>query len=172
MTGTFIVFFFLALIAITGAVVMLNVNRVSHMIVSLVFTFLSIAGVYVTLSAEFAATVQVLIYSGAVTILMLFGIMLTKHDASETVEAPRKQSIAAFVGVAALGGALFLGIKDLNIEPTASDLHIKNTEQIGVSLFSEYVIPFELTSVLLLVALVGAVILSKKDEDEKGGEDV
>ena len=66
-----------ALVAIIGGVLLLNLTKVVHMVVALVFTFISIAGIYVLLSAEFVAVVQILIYSGAITIIMLFGIMLT-----------------------------------------------------------------------------------------------
>ncbi|MGL4821197.1 MAG: NADH-quinone oxidoreductase subunit J [Bacilli bacterium] len=170
MTGSTAIFFILALVAIMGGVLMLNVRRVSHMIVSLVFTFLAIAGIYVTLAAEFAAVVQILIYSGAITILMLFGIMLTKHDDTELVTAPKTQGVAAFIGVTALGGLLFFAVRNLSFDSAPSTLHVDNTEQVGIAMFSHHVIPFELTSVLLLVALVGAVILSKKEDG--GGEDL
>ena len=79
-SGEFIAFMGLALVAIIGGVLLLNLTKVVHMVVSLIFTFVAIAGIYVLLSAEFVAAVQVLIYSGAITIIMLFGIMLTKHD--------------------------------------------------------------------------------------------
>ena len=79
-TGEFIAFIVLAVIALIGGVLLLNLTNVVHMVLALVATFISIAGIYVLLSAEFLAVVQILIYSGAITIIMLFGIMLTKHD--------------------------------------------------------------------------------------------
>lgn len=79
-SGEFIAFLGLAIAAIAGGVLMLNLTKVVHMVVSLVFTFISLAGIYVMLSAEFVAAVQILIYSGAITIIMLFGIMLTRHN--------------------------------------------------------------------------------------------
>ena len=79
-SGEFIAFMGLALVAIIGGVLAFNLTKVIHMVVALVFTFVAIAGIYVLLSAEFIAAVQILIYSGAITIIMLFGIMLTKHD--------------------------------------------------------------------------------------------
>jgi NADH-quinone oxidoreductase subunit J len=155
------------MVAIGGGILMLNVTKVVHMVVSLVFTFVSIAGLYVLLSAEFVAAVQILIYSGAITIIMLFGIMLTRHEDEEQSTAGNGRKLITFLGIAGFALVMYLGIYDLKLgEPTAN-LHVKNTEQIGISLYSHFVIPFELTSVLLLVALVGAIILAKKDEKEE-----
>lgn len=78
-SGELIAFFGLALVAILGGVLLITLTKVVHMVIALVFTFLSIAGIYLLLSAEFVAIVQILIYSGAITIVMLFGIMLTNH---------------------------------------------------------------------------------------------
>ncbi|PLR67889.1 MULTISPECIES: NADH-quinone oxidoreductase subunit J [Bacillaceae] len=166
-TGEYLAFVGLAIVAIGGGILMLNVTKVVHMVVSLVFTFVSIAGLYVLLSAEFVAAVQILIYSGAITIIMLFGIMLTRHEDEDQAHAGTVRKLLTFFGIAAFAIVMYLGIYDLQLgEPTAN-LHVKNTEQIGISLYSHFVIPFELTSVLLLVALVGAIILAKKDENEE-----
>ncbi|MDQ0857090.1 NADH-quinone oxidoreductase subunit J [Bacillus sp. V2I10] len=166
-TGEYVAFVGLAMVAIGGGILMLNVTKVVHMVVSLVFTFVSIAGLYVLLSAEFVAAVQILIYSGAITIIMLFGIMLTRHEDEEQSTAGNGRKLITLLGIAAFALVMYLGIYDLKLgEPTAN-LHVKNTEQIGISLYSHFVIPFELTSVLLLVALVGAIILAKKDEKKE-----
>jgi NADH-quinone oxidoreductase subunit J len=169
MSGELIAFFILGLIAIAGAVLMLNLSKVMHMVLALVFSFLAIAGIYVLLSAEFVAVVQVLIYSGAITIIMLFGIMLTRHnDTSERPKAPLK-NILVGLGVVGFFFVMYFSINDLTFGEQAVNLHEENTANIGVALFTEYVIPFELTSVLLLVALVGAIVLAKRD-DEKEAE--
>ncbi|WP_339171941.1 NADH-quinone oxidoreductase subunit J [Anoxybacillus sp. FSL W8-1294] len=168
MSGQYIAFFVLALIALGGGIFMLNLNKVVHMVVALVFTFVSIAGIYVLLSAEFVAAVQVLIYSGAITIIMLFGIMLTRHqDDGQSTGSPLRKALA-LLGTVAFGAVMYIGIRTLDFGSEAVGLHDKNTEQIGIAMYSKYVIPFELTSVLLLVALVGAVILAKKDDKEEG----
>ncbi len=162
MSGQYLAFFVLALIALGGGVFMLNLNKVVHMVVALVFTFVSIAGIYVLLSAEFVAAVQVLIYSGAITIIMLFGIMLTRHqDDGQSTGSPLRKALA-LLGTVAFGAVMYIGIRTLDFGSEAVGLHDKNTEQIGIALYSKYVIPFELASVLLLVALIGAVILAKK----------
>ncbi|MCM3004656.1 NADH-quinone oxidoreductase subunit J [Priestia koreensis] len=165
-SGEYIAFLALATIAISGGILMLNLTKVIHMLLSLVFTFLSIAGLYVLLSAEFIAAVQVLIYSGAVTIIMLFGIMLTKHN-DQTLELTGGwRRFGVFLGVLAFGLIMFMGIKNLSPAVQNVALENENTKQIGLALYSKFIIPFELTSIVLLVALIGAIILAKRDEDE------
>lgn len=165
-TGEFIAFMGLALVAIIGGVLLLNLTKVVHMVVALIFTFVSIAGIYVLLSAEFVAAVQILIYSGAITIIMLFGIMLTKHDDDDETTTGKGRKVLLFLGVIGFAVAVYIGIYDFNVVQVPTDLHVDNTMKIGEALYSKWVIPFELTSVLLLVALVGAIVLAKKDEKE------
>lgn len=169
-SGELLVFMALALAAVIGGVLLINLTKVVHMIVALVFTFISIAGIYVLLSAEFLAAVQILIYSGAITIIMLFGIMLTKQDDESESHAIKWRRIFLFLGIIGFALAVYIGIYNLDIEQQQSDLHVNNTMQIGKALYSKYIIPFELTSVLLLVALVGAIILAKKDGKEADKE--
>ncbi|MFK3960910.1 NADH-quinone oxidoreductase subunit J [Pseudalkalibacillus hwajinpoensis] len=170
MTGELLVFLFLFLVTITGGLLMINLTKVIHMMMALVLTFLGIAGLYVMLSAEFVAVVQVLIYSGAITIIMLFGIMLTKHSEEETKTSWAKKGLV-LTGITVFFLIVFKGIRTVSLGPQAERLHENNTEQIGMMLFTDYVIPFELVSVLLLVALVGAIIIAKKDDpDDKEGE--
>jgi NADH-quinone oxidoreductase subunit J len=169
-TGEFFAFMGLALVAIIGGVMLINLTKVVHMVVALIFTFISIAGVYVLLSAEFVAGVQVLIYGGSITIIMLFGIMLTRHDDTEEPTTGKWRKILVFLGIIGFAIALYIGIYDFNIPQVATDLHVDNTMKIGEALYSKWVIPFELTSVLLLVALVGAIVLAKKDKKEADKE--
>lgn len=168
MSGQFIAFFILSLLTIGGAVFMISFQKVVHQVVALAFTFLSIAGLYILLEAEFVAVTQVLVYSGAISILMLFGIMLTKHDAQDKEPGRKGFKIFAFVVVAGFFALMFMGIQTMNIqgEPAAFSEQ-NNIMEIGKALFSQYVIPFETASVLLLVALVGAIILAKKEADEE-----
>lgn len=167
MSGEVVAFSLLSILAIIGAVLMLSLSKVMHMMLSLSLTFLSIAGIYFMLSAEFVAVVQILIYSGAITILMLFGIMLTKHDDYSSEHIGKLKHLLIIVGIGILGVILFVATGPLSFTGEDAQLHVENTRNIGKLLFSQYVIPFELTSVLLLVALVGAVILAKDKDGEK-----
>lgn len=170
-SGELLAFLCLALVAIIGGVLLLNLTKVVHMVVALVFTFISLAGIYVLLSAEFVAVVQVLIYSGAITIIMLFGIMLTRHNDTSEPKGGTLKKIFLFLGVLGFGVAVYIGIYNLDFNPQATTLHENNTEQIGMALYSKYIIPFELTSVLLLVALIGAIILAKKDDEKEANKE-
>ena len=169
MSGFVVAFFLLSLSAILGGVMMLNSTKVMHMMLSLVLTFISIAGIYVLLSAEFVAVVQILIYSGAVTILMIFGIMLTKHDIDSEKPKRNWRNIAALIGIVAFGVVMFLGVNGLSIDASDVDLATNNTKNIGLQLFSNHIVPFEVMSVLLLIALVGAIILAKSDDSKEEG---
>jgi NADH-quinone oxidoreductase subunit J len=171
LTGEFFAFMALALVAIIGGVLLLNLNKVVHMVVALIFTFVSIAGIYVLLSAEFVAAVQVLIYSGAITIIMLFGIMLTKpYDDESESKGGKLKKILLFLGVLGFAFAVYIGIYNFPIDQTPSELHVNNTMEIGKALYSKFIIPFELVSVLLLAALVGAIVLAKREDKEADKE--
>lgn len=166
MSGEVLAFLILGVITVGGAFLMLNLKKVVHMVVALAFTFISIAGLFILLEAEFLAAAQILIYAGAVTIVMLFGIMLTRHDDQDETRRPAHKGAAALVAL-----LLFVSVLVLvnGIEwPQQAEGHLfeSNTTQIGVQLFTKYVIPFELTSIILMVALVGAVILAKSDRGQ------
>ncbi|WP_216829937.1 NADH-quinone oxidoreductase subunit J [Alkalihalobacterium elongatum] len=169
MNGEFLAFFILALVALSGGVLMINLRKVVHIIIALAFTFISIAGLYVLLSAEFLAFVQVLIYGGAITIMMLFGIMLTRHD-DKVSSVSIWRTLAALVGVAVFFIIMFVGINDLSFGDQVTNLHENNVRQIGIEIYSKFVIPFETVGVILLVALVGAVALAKSDNEEEVDE--
>jgi NADH-quinone oxidoreductase subunit J len=163
LSGEFFAFLIFSLMAIGGAVFMISFTRVVHMALAMAFTFLSLAGMYVLLHAEFVAVVQVLIYTGAVTILMLFGIMLTRHRDEDHAEGRRWHRGLSFVGVTAFGLILLMTIWRSPLPESGADPATYTVQRLGEIIFRHYVIPFELTSVLLLAALVGAVILAKRE---------
>lgn len=169
MSGEFIAFFILSLLTIGGAVFMISFTRVVHMVISLGITFISIAGHFVLLGAEFVGVSQILVYSGAISILMLFGIMLTKHDANDEGTGNTWKNRFVLVFVAALFGLLFWGIQNAPWQAPAPEAAepMNNAKEIGIAVFTKYVIPFELLSVLLLVCLVGAIIMAKKEGDQQ-----
>lgn len=167
MTVEYLAFFILSVFAIGGSVFMINLSKVMHMALALAFTFLSVAGLYFLLDAEFLAVVQILIYTGAITVLMIFGIMLTKHrEESKNSKHPVRDRLA-FLIVALFFGIILLTIYQVPIDQvTDSPIQGSNVEQLGELLFKNFVIPFELISILLLVALIGAILLAKKEEKE------
>jgi len=131
----------------------------------LVLTIISMAGLFVLLHAFFLAAVQILVYAGAVIVLFLFVIMLLDLKA----EAVRKiKFYGVFAGLVSVGAILTIFLKSLqrtalNADP--SPMVEGNTEPLGKLLFTQYVLPFEVVSVLLLVAMIGVILLSKRNLD-------
>lgn len=166
-SGENIAFMFFAVLVFGGAVWMITFTRVVHMVIALSFTFLSLAGLYILLEAEFVAFVQVLIYAGAITILMIFGIMMTKHgDAEEIQPLKLLHHILLLLGTLGFLGIIAYAVSQANFpQPAPFDAGEDNTRAIGEALFTQHVIPFELVSVLLTVAFIGAIILAKKEEE-------
>lgn len=164
-SGANIGFFIFALFAIGGAIFMISFTKVVHMVVSLAVTFLSLAGLYVLLHAEFVAFVQVLIYAGAISILMIFGIMMTQHKKED--EEPRRtgHEVLLAIGALALFGIIFFAVQQTTFPEADLPQVDDNTMEIGKLLYNKYVIPFELMSVLLTVAFIGAIVLAKREED-------
>ncbi|WP_274362467.1 NADH-quinone oxidoreductase subunit J [Paenibacillus thermotolerans] len=167
LTGELVAFFIFALLIIGGAIFMISFTKVVHMVVSLAFAFLSLGGLYVLLEAEFVAFVQILIYAGAISILMIFGIMLTKHSDEPQHEPRTAHEALTAVGCAVLFGILFFAIQKVDLT-TAGTLNPgeDNTREIGMLLFTERVIPFELVSVLLTVAFIGAIVLARREGEQ------
>lgn len=164
-TGEFVAFFLLSVCAIVGAVLAINFTKVVHTALSIAFTFVALAGLYIVLEAEFIAFVQVLLYVGAITILMIFGIMMTKHDGEgQEPTRPLLETLAA-IGCLCLFGILFYGIRNANFPESSAPFTDDNTREIGKLLFTQYAIPFELVSVLLTVAFIGSIALAKREEN-------
>jgi NADH-quinone oxidoreductase subunit J len=111
--------------------------------------------------------VQVLIYAGAIAILMIFGIMMTKHsEETEEAKKPWWQIVLTAVGILGFFGIIMYAIQASTIIPATKDGMIENpVKQIGLDIFKVHVIPFELISLLLTVALIGAIIIAKREEE-------
>jgi NADH-quinone oxidoreductase subunit J len=163
-----IAFLILGLIGGLAAFRLVTSQNVVHAALYLVVTLAMVAGTYLVLAAEFLAWVQVLIYVGAIVVLLLFSLMLTKapigREALDNPGFPR--FVAALVGLAVLAGLAFL-IQD-SFGGAKVPLVQVTTSEVGTSIFRDFVLPFEVVSVLLLAALVGAVVLARKDDVELG----
>jgi NADH-quinone oxidoreductase subunit J len=150
----------LSLVAALGVVLFPNIF---HAALSLVGALLGVAILYIALQAEFIAVVQILLYVGAVMTLVIFAIMLTHRIGDLTIPQTNKQSLPAFISLAAfvvLLGALFLKTKWP--VPVVS-LEAPNTLVLGKALLGEFVFPFEVVSVILIAGLIGAVVIARKD---------
>jgi len=158
-------FYLLAGIAlVTGVAVIVQKNPV-HSAISLVFTLLSLAGLYLMLYAPFVAGVQIILYVGGIMVLFLFVIMLVNIERAEKEYRFSRQWFVASLAALALGAIfIFVYLKghELFPERSAALPESANTQQIGQMLYVNYLLPFEIASVLLLVAIVGAVVMAKK----------
>ncbi|HKZ53428.1 MAG TPA: NADH-quinone oxidoreductase subunit J [Candidatus Acidoferrales bacterium] len=159
-------FYTLAAVAVVSALLVVTRRNPVHSAIYLIITLLSVALLYLQLQAEFLAAVQIILYIGGIMVLFLFVIMLVRLDVA-TRQAPfNRQGLVA--GVAALvllvefAGAIYLGRGTAELPRAAAGALQPNTEQIGRMLFQNYMLPFEIASLLLLVAMVGAVVMAKR----------
>ena len=158
-------FYFLSGIAVIGAIVTITRRNPVHSALALIFTLLALAGLYLMLYAPFVAAVQIVLYAGGIMVLFLFVIMLVNIEKAELEERFNKQWLVAVLASVALGGLLLYvlrngqGIFPTNVVTLPED---KNTQMIGLQLYQNYLLPFEIASLLLLVAIVGAVVMAKK----------
>jgi NADH-quinone oxidoreductase subunit J len=163
--GTPYFFYGLSAVAIASALgVILRKNPV-HCAISLIVTLLSLAGLYLMLYAPFVAGVQIILYVGGIVVLFLFVIMLINIERSSREYQFNKQWLVA-VAASALLGALFVGayVRGESLFPMKFRQFPEqlNTQLVGRMLYVDYLLPFEIASLLLLVAIVGAVVMAKK----------
>lgn len=170
MTIHIIIFLILALIAIASALGMLFSRNAVYAALYLIINFCTIAILYLTLNAPFLAIAQVTVYAGAIMVLFLFVIMLLGAEKLLSNQImPWQRPVAIALGVALLIeiGYIFLSQRDWLATAATLTAEFGSPKAIGQLLFSQYVLPFEITSILLLVAIIGAVVLTRCDEKER-----
>ncbi|MBI3649391.1 MAG: NADH-quinone oxidoreductase subunit J [Actinobacteria bacterium] len=165
MTAQEYAFTVLAVIGAIAAIAVVTARNVVHAALYLVVTLASVGGVYLVLSAEFVAWVQILIYVGAIVILFLFGLMLTKAPIGRDALDNEHQWVPMMVSGGVFAGLVFLIDRAFHLDSRARFAAFPApTARVGDSLFRGFVLPFEAVSFLLLAALIGAVVLARKDE--------
>jgi NADH-quinone oxidoreductase subunit J len=165
-----ILFYVFAAIAVVSAIFVITSKNVVHSAVSLAATLLSVAGIFLTLRAEFLAGVQVIVYVGGILVLFIFVIMLISVERSVHERQFNRQwtigLITALLLIGELGLVLWRGGESLGLpapQPTQSVLGVSgNSQLVGETLYGKYLLPFEIASILLLVAIIGSVALAKK----------
>lgn len=158
-----IVFYLTAALMIAGALGMVFVRNMVRSAVFLVVTLGGVAILYVLLAADFLAVVQLLVYVGAITILVLFAIMMTPRQVDIPSSAPSAQKIASALTAIAVG-VLSIGVlvsHRWNLRSTPMDE--PTSERIGTLLLTSYALPFEIASVLLTVGMIGAIVIARED---------
>ena len=166
MTGAEWAFTVMAVVGSVAAIRVVTAKNVVHAALYLVVTLLSVGGVYLLLAAEFVAWVQILIYVGAIVILFLFGLMLTRAPIGRDTLDNQQRLVALIVALAVLGGLVLLLNGAFGWNDHGNLIQVARTDTLGIgsSLFQSYVLPFEAISFLLLAALIGAIVLARKDD--------
>jgi NADH-quinone oxidoreductase subunit J len=160
-TGTVIAFWMLAAITVGSAIGTAAARNLIHAVVFLVISFTGVAGLYITLSADFLAVTQVLIYVGAISILVLFAIMLTPRADRGNQEGFLRVPAVVLSGLVA-ATMIFVALDtDWNI--SSREGFEDTATAIGEALLDKFVLPFEIASVLLLVAMLGAIVLVRPE---------
>ena len=167
MTATEILFWFLSALALFSALMVVISKNPVHSVLWLVVVFFAISGHYILLNAQFIAIVNLIVYAGAIMVLFLFVIMLMNLNTSTE---PQRNSLIRLAGVVAGGLLLTVMISAVrsaneitNRRATMNEGDIGLIQNLGKILFTQYVVPFELSSVLFLSAMVGAVVIGKKE---------
>ncbi len=160
------IFFFLSILALYSALMVLMSKKPIHSVLYLTLTFFAIAGHYVLLNAQFLAVVHVIVYAGAIMVLFLFTVMLLNLNKEEV--SPKPVWIKVIVIIA--GGIMMIVLIGifrgydiaLNADPSLTQIGL--VKNLGRVLYKDYMLPFELSSILFLTAMVGAVLLGKKEQ--------
>jgi NADH-quinone oxidoreductase subunit J len=169
--GHAIAFYVISALILGFAVLVVSTKNTVHAVLFLVMNFLAIAALYVLLTAQFLAAIQVLVYAGGIVVLYLFVVMLVnlKRPPEDHSAAQRRPWLGfglAGVVLVQIGAILVWGGAGTPADPDTmqnTDLALNNVERVGMLLYTDYLVPFELASMLLLVAMVGAIILAKRE---------
>lgn len=162
--GFHLAFWSLAVITVGSALMIVVTRNLIHAVVFLILSFIGVAGLYLTLSAEFIAVVQVLVYVGAIAVLMLFAIMLTPRAGRDNSETAMRVPALILMGLIVAAGA-FVAL-ETDWGAMRGEAVPGQAKIIGESLINAYVLPFEIAAVLLTAALVGAIALAREDDED------
>ena len=170
MSTILIIFCVLAAITLATAFLTIFSRNPIHSAIYLVICFFSIAGHYLLLNSQFLAIVHIIVYSGAIMILFLFTIMLMNLNEEHEVHKPRITRLGAIVSfclICLVLIAIFINSKPIVGEYVTTGEDYQSIKVLGKILLNEYMVPFEFASILLLVAMIGTVLLSKKEKLQK-----
>jgi NAD(P)H-quinone oxidoreductase subunit 6 len=163
MTVSDVIFFLIAGITVGSAVMVAFSRNIVHSAFALMGTFLGVAGLYLTLGADFLGAVQVLVYVGGILVLMLFAVMLTHRIGDVEVSNRAVGRLPALLMSLGVFGVMVAAVGQANWGAAEPAAMVPTTSGIGHQLLTKYVLPFELASIVLLAALIAAVMLSRKE---------
>jgi NADH-quinone oxidoreductase subunit J len=166
MNAPLLVFFFLAAIAILGAISLILQRHPIHSALSLIVVMVALAGLYLLMGAEFVAAVQIIVYGGAIMVLLVFVIMLLNAGVEERTNMSKMAGWAGLPLAIALMGFLAAAVARSTdrVQAVAQSGAPAPTKVVAGLLFQEFVYPFELTSFLILVAIIGAIVLAQREK--------
>ena len=166
--ATVFFFYLLSGLALIGGILVITRRNPVHSALALILTLLALAGIYLMLYAPFVAGVQIILYAGGIMVLFLFVIMLVNVNKTDKEKQFNKQWVVSILATFALGIVFILIftrskiLAELLKRPLPPMPETSNTQQIGLALYGNYMFAFEIASLLLLVAIVGAVVMAKK----------
>ena len=163
MTGESLAFYGLAFLLVGASILAVSVRNVFHAAMYLILALFAVAGFFVLLNAEFLAAVQVLVYVGAVAVLVIFAVMLTTRLTDARVRAHNEQVGAGLVVAVAMFIAIIVAMWSTSWPVTDSPGVVDNVRTLGRLLMTKFVLPFEIASVLLLAAMIGAIVIAAKE---------
>jgi NADH-quinone oxidoreductase subunit J len=158
------IFYVLASVALVSGVMVIGSRNAVHSAIYLVLSFLSVAGLYVLLQAEFVAAVQVLVYAGGIMVLFLFVIMLVNLKDALGARVRLHGTVSGLLGAGVAGLLLYVYSRG-SVAPAVGERLLKqggNLQAVGQALYLDYLLPFEVASILLLVAMIGAIVLARQ----------
>ena len=165
MTGPVIIFFVLAALAVLGAVSLILQRHPIHSALSLIVVMVALAGLYLLMGAEFVAAVQIIVYGGAIMVLFVFVIMLLNAGEEERTNFSKLATYAGIPLAVATAGLIAAAIvrSSAGLSSAGPSGTLTSTKTLSMLLFREFVYPFELTSFLILVAILGAIVLAQRE---------
>jgi NADH-quinone oxidoreductase subunit J len=162
-----VIFYIFACITLAGACVVVFSRNIVRAAFALLFAFFGVAGIYIFLLADFIAITQLLIYVGGILVLILFGVMLTSKQIHVDAKTGTIQILPALIIVSAFAGTI-IGIfwsTDWHVIPQTPNTVDRTAPQIGELLLTQYLLPFEIASIILLVALIGAAMIARREKE-------
>lgn len=159
-----IIFYLFAALTLVSAFFVVTNRNIVYSAFFLLFTFFGVAGIYVLLGADFVAIVQLIVYVGGILILLLFGVMLTNKITNVEIKTGTINIYPAVIGVGLLTGALLAALVHSNWKTMQVEAPLPTTAALGTILIQEYALVFELLGIILLIALIGAASIARREK--------
>ncbi len=166
MSAPIVIFFLLAALAVVGAVSLILQRHPIHSALSLIVVMVALAGLYLLLGSEFVAAVQIIVYGGAIMVLFIFVIMLLNDGEEERTDFSKLATFGGIPLAVAIAGFIAAAIlhSSGDLPAATANASLTSTKSLSMLIFTEFVYPFELTSFLILIAILGAIVLAQRED--------